>query len=140
MLSEALTAAAAAGGTAVVRSAGTDAWPGLRQRVARWFGRGDEARERAELERLDRTARALEAAAASGQSERIRDRQEAVWQDRFETLLEGLPAEQRDAAADELRALVKEHAAPPEPAGQTPASVFRGPTACHTTCRTTNSG
>ncbi|CAM5506152.1 hypothetical protein [Streptomyces abikoensis] len=134
MLSEALTAAAAAGGTAVVRSAGTDAWPGLRQRVARWFG-GGEARERAELERLDRTARALEAATAAGQSERIRDRQEAVWQDRFETLLEGLAAEQRDAAADELRLLVKEHAAAPETAGQAPASVFRGPTACQTTCR-----
>ncbi|WP_058046790.1 hypothetical protein [Streptomyces roseifaciens] len=129
MLSEALTAAAAAGGTAVVQTAGTDAWTGLRERVARWFGRGDGTRERGELERLDRTAGALETAARSGQTERTRDRQEAVWQDRFETLLEGLPAEQREAAAEELKALVEKYGAPSQAAGQASGNVFRGPTA-----------
>ncbi|GGX78828.1 hypothetical protein [Streptomyces hiroshimensis] len=129
MLSEALAAAAAAGGTAVVQAAGTDAWTGLRQRIARWFGRGDEAREHVELERLDRTAGALEAAARSGETDRVRDRHEAVWQDRFETLLEGLPAEQREAVAEELKALVEEHGAPSQAAGQVSGNVFRGPTA-----------
>ncbi|WP_367134652.1 MULTISPECIES: hypothetical protein [Streptomyces] len=129
MLSEALAAVAAAGGTAVVRSAGTDAWTGLRQRVARWFGRDDEARERAELERLDRTAVALKAAAASGELVRIRDRQEAVWQDRFETVLEGLPAEQRAGVAEELRSLVAEYGVPSQAAEPVRGKVFREPTA-----------
>ncbi|MFF7024004.1 hypothetical protein ACFY97_23750 [Streptomyces klenkii] len=129
MLSEALAAVAAASGTAVVQSAGTDAWTGLRQRVARWFGRGDEARERAELERLDRTAVALKAAAASGELVRIRDRQEAVWQDRFETLLEGLPAEQRADVAEELRSLVAEYGVPSQAAEPVRGNALRGPTA-----------
>ncbi|MEH6376480.1 hypothetical protein V7793_19450 [Streptomyces sp. KLMMK] len=129
MLSEALTAAAAAGGTVVVQAAGTDAWTGLRERVARWFGRGDETRERGERERLDRTAGALETAARSGQAERMHDRQEAVWQDRFETLLEGLAAEQRESAAAELRALVEEYGVPSQAAGQVSGNGFRGPTA-----------
>ncbi|QLE72556.1 hypothetical protein FGW37_13955 [Streptomyces rectiverticillatus] len=129
MLSEALTAAAAAGGTAVVQAAGTDAWTGLRERVAQWFGRGDETRERVELERLDRTAAALETAARSRETERARDRQEAVWQDRFETRLEGLAAGQREAAAGELKALVKEYGPPSQAAGQVSGNAFRGPTA-----------
>ncbi|MFC5147367.1 hypothetical protein [Streptomyces aureoversilis] len=130
MLSEALTTVAAAGGTAVVQTAGTDAWTGLRERIARWFGRGDETRERAERERLDRTAGALETAARSGQTERTRDRQEAVWQDRFETLLESLPAEQREAAAEELKSLAEKYGAPSQAAaGQVSGNAFRGPTA-----------
>ncbi|MEU1675808.1 hypothetical protein ABZ752_27800 [Streptomyces roseifaciens] len=129
MLSEALTEAAAAGGTAVVRTAGTDAWTGLRERVARWFGRGDATREHGELERLDRTAAALDTAARSGRTERTRDRQEAVWQDRFETLLESLPTDQREPAAEELKALVEKYGAPSQTAGQVPGNVFRGPTA-----------
>ncbi|MEU1815437.1 hypothetical protein ABZ543_09590 [Streptomyces roseifaciens] len=129
MLSEALTAAAAAGGTAVVQTAGTDAWNGLRERVARWFGRGDATREHGELERLDRTAGTLAAAARSREADRVRDRQEAVWQDRFETLLEGLPAEQRESAVKELRALIEEYAAPSQAAGPVSGNGFRGPTA-----------
>ncbi|MFE5870463.1 hypothetical protein ACFQ6V_17715 [Streptomyces roseifaciens] len=129
MLSEALTAAAAAAGTAVVQTAGTDAWTGLRERVARWLGRGDETREHVALERLDRTATALETVTRSGQPERTRDRQEAVWQDRFETLLESLPAEQREPAAEELKALTEKYGAPSQAAGQASGNVFRGPTA-----------
>ncbi|MGK5732331.1 hypothetical protein [Streptomyces sp. URMC 124] len=128
MLDETLTATAAAGGTAVVRSAGTDAWTGLRQRIAQWFARGDDTRERTALERLDRTSGALEAVARTGETERVRDRQEAVWQDRFETLLEGLDAEQRESAAAELRALVEEYGVPSQAAGQVSGNGFRGPT------------
>ncbi|MFE9727943.1 hypothetical protein ACFYQ5_31375 [Streptomyces sp. NPDC005794] len=51
-----MTALAAAGGTAVVEAASTDAWAGLRQQLSRWFGRGNTQCESAELEHLDRTA------------------------------------------------------------------------------------
>ncbi|MEV5376974.1 hypothetical protein AB0L26_13520 [Streptomyces nondiastaticus] len=136
MLNEALVAVAAAGGSAVVQAAGTDAWTGLREQVARWFGRGDEARERVELERLDRTAGVLTAADSgpgpgrgSSDAARVRDRQEGAWQSRFESLLEGLPEGERELVAEELRALVKEYAAPASPEAQVSGNVFRGPTA-----------
>jgi hypothetical protein len=48
MLVETLAALAAAGGAAVVQAAGTDAWNGFRQAVARWFARGDAQREQAD--------------------------------------------------------------------------------------------
>ncbi|MEU9853658.1 hypothetical protein [Streptomyces sp. NPDC047974] len=104
MLAEAMTALAAAGGTAVVQAAGTDAWTGVRGQVARWFGRGNPEREHAELERLDRTAGELETAAPA-EVERVRIRQEAAWQGRIQALLEGLEDAERDAVVDELTAL-----------------------------------
>lgn len=109
MLEQALTALAAAGGTAVVQAAGTDAWSKLRHEVARWFGRNDTQRERAELERLDRTASELETAEAAA-TERLRTRHEAAWQDRIETLLDNLDETERAEAAKELRALLARHA------------------------------
>jgi hypothetical protein len=109
MLAEGMTALAAAGGTAVVQAAGTDVWTGFRQQVARWFGRGNAQRESAELERLDQTAAALEAAGEE-QVERVRLRQEAFWEAWFIALLEGLNDEQREQAAAALRALLVQHA------------------------------
>ncbi|GHD52056.1 hypothetical protein GCM10010335_63990 [Streptomyces galbus] len=103
MLTEALMAVAGAGGTAVVQAAGTDAWTGLRQRVARLLGRGDTQRERAELERLDRTAQALEEAGTTGETERARLRQEASWQTRFESLLETLRTPSRSRSQPNFR-------------------------------------
>jgi hypothetical protein len=105
MLAEALTALAAAGGTAVVQAAGQDAWTGFRARVARLFARGDAGREQAALERLDRTAAALEAA-GSGEVERVRIGQEASWQTMFELLLDGLDGEGQQRVADDLRDLL----------------------------------
>ncbi|KOV30997.1 hypothetical protein ADK60_15850 [Streptomyces sp. XY431] len=105
MLSEAMTALAAAGGTAVVQAAGTDAWTGVRQQVARWFGRGNPQREHAELERLDQTAGELEAARPA-ELERVRIRQEAAWQGRIEALLESLEDIERARVVDELRTLL----------------------------------
>lgn len=105
MLSEAMAALAAAGGTAVVQAAGTDAWTEMRQQVALWFGRGNRQREHAELERLDQTAGELEAARPT-EVERVRIRQEARWQGRIETLLEGLEDIERARVADELRTLL----------------------------------
>jgi hypothetical protein len=105
MLEEALAALAAAGGTAVVQAAGTDAWTGLRTRVARLLGRGEVQREQAELERLDQTATALEAVGPV-EAERMRIRQEASWQARFEFLLESLTEDERAQVAAELEDLL----------------------------------
>ncbi|KOG47629.1 hypothetical protein [Streptomyces decoyicus] len=109
MLDQALTALAASGGTAVVTAAGTDAWAGLRQAVARWFGRGNAQREQAELERLDQTGAALQAAAPA-ETERARIRIEASWQARIEAVLESLNEGERDQAAGQLRDLLAQHA------------------------------
>ncbi|MFF4137968.1 hypothetical protein ACFY1B_42290 [Streptomyces mirabilis] len=109
MLDQALTALAASGGTAVVTAAGTDAWVGLRQAVARWFGRSDVQREQAELERLDQTGAAMRAAAPA-EAERARIRLEASWQARIEAVLESLSESERDQAADQLRGLLAQHA------------------------------
>lgn len=111
MLEEALTTLATAGGTSLVTAAGTEAWAGLRKAVAGWFGRGDAQRERAELERLDQTAAALESADAA-EVERARIRQEAIWQARIEFALESLEETERAEAAERLRALLARHAEP----------------------------
>ncbi|MFD5882795.1 hypothetical protein [Streptomyces yangpuensis] len=108
MLEQALVVLAEAGGTAVVQAAGTDMWTGLRQAVARWFGRGDSQREQAELERLDQTAGELEVAGTTV-TERARIRQEATWQARIESLLESLDATERAQAAEDLRVLLAQH-------------------------------
>ena len=110
MLSEAMAALAAAGGAAVVQAAGTDAWTGVRQQVARWFGRENPQREHAELERLDQTASELEAAQPA-EAERIRIRLEAAWQGRIEALLERLEDIEQVRVADELRTLLAEQSA-----------------------------
>ncbi|MFD8413206.1 hypothetical protein [Streptomyces sp. NPDC059650] len=132
MLAEALTALAAAGGAAVVQAAGTDAWEGLRGRLARWFGRGDAQRERDELERLDRSAAEVTAAAEDdGTADRVRARQEVAWQTRIETLLEGLDDGQRTEAAALLEELLEQAATPPSPdeAPGVSGNTFNGPTA-----------
>ncbi|MFD3613333.1 hypothetical protein ACFWXA_35900 [Streptomyces atroolivaceus] len=102
---------AAAAGGAVVQAAGTDAWHGIRGRVAELLGRGDAERGRAELERLDRTSRALEPGSTED-PERERARQGGVWQERFETLLESLDPGDRQRVAEELRALLAFAAGP----------------------------
>ncbi|MFH0244616.1 hypothetical protein ACGRHY_19875 [Streptomyces sp. HK10] len=139
MLEQALAALASAGGTAVVQAAGTEAWTAVREAVARWFGRGDERRERAELERLDRTAAELEpggpepgegrdrdrdrepGAAGSAGAEQARIRQEAAWQARFESLLESVDGDERARLAGELRALLKRHSPAGGPASGGPS-------------------
>ncbi|WBB60603.1 NB-ARC domain-containing protein [Streptomyces sp. WMMC500] len=108
MLEQTLAALAMAGGTAVVEAAGTDLWGGFRDAMARWFGRGDDRREQAELERLDRTAAELECGQGAG-DERARVRQEVSWQTRIESLLEDLDGPARAAAAEDLRALLTAH-------------------------------
>lgn len=124
-----MTALAAAGGTAVVQAAGTDAWTGLRQAIARLFGRGDDQRASAALERLDGTAAAVSAAdgADAGQ---VRFRQEALWQGRFETLMQNVDARERDSVIAALRALVAQHNPPGQAGGgEVSGNTFNGPTA-----------
>lgn len=128
MLNEAFLAVAAAGGTSVVQAAGTDAWSSLRQRVARVLGRGDAQRERAELERLDRTAQSLEEADATGETEQASLRQEASWQTRFESLLENVEGSEQQQVAAELRALVAEQQEFATRQGVV-GNVFHGPSA-----------
>ncbi|MEV5315495.1 hypothetical protein [Streptomyces sp. NPDC052610] len=130
MLAEGLTALAAAGGTAVVQAAGTDAWATLRDRVAGWFGRGDAARERDELERLEATAGELTAAEGGADAERLRAHQEQAWQARFAMMLESLREQERARAAAELRDLVGPAAA--EESGGTVTGTFHGPTVVQT--------
>ncbi|MFD8982006.1 hypothetical protein [Streptomyces sp. NPDC059564] len=105
MLAESLMALAAAGGSAVVQAATTDAWAGFRVRLARWFGRGNERREQVQLERLDRTLAEL---TAGGGAERELLARE--WRTRFEELLEDLDDSEREVAAAELGDLLEERA------------------------------
>ncbi|MFG3038115.1 hypothetical protein ACGFYZ_14515 [Streptomyces sp. NPDC048330] len=107
MLVEALLALAATGSSAIVQAAGTDAWNGMRDGIARVLGRGEAAREQGELERLDRTRAVLEAASVD-EAERVRTAQTALWQSRLEMLLEELPDTQRQQAAAELQALLRQ--------------------------------
>ncbi|MFD8205943.1 hypothetical protein ACFV2S_06015 [Streptomyces sp. NPDC059695] len=81
------------------------------------------------MERLDRTAAAVEAA-DHGDAEQTRIRQEAVWQGWFEDLLESVDGQERDAMVAALRTLVTE----PSPSGRTgggemSGNTFQGPTA-----------
>ncbi|MFE4968053.1 hypothetical protein [Streptomyces sp. NPDC056660] len=124
MLDHALAELAAAGSTAVVQAAGTEAWAGLRQTMARWFGRSDGRREQEELERLDQTAAALQITGAA-EAERTRIRQEAAWQARIALLFEGLEDAERGQAADDLRALLAQHA-PRDPVSAEPGGVAAG--------------
>ncbi|WP_327348996.1 hypothetical protein [Streptomyces europaeiscabiei] len=105
MLAEALIVLASAAGAAVAQAAGTDAWVGVRERVARIFSRGDASAAQVTLERLDRTAAALDAPEPE-QADQLRARLEASWQARFEDLLESLNAADRVVVAGQLQEVV----------------------------------
>lgn len=121
MLDEALAALAASGGAAVAAAAGTDAWSGLRDSLARWFGRGSERRRTAVLERLDQTGAEL-AEVGPEQEESVRSAYRAIWQTRIQDMLDDLddPVE-RSAAATELQSLLARL-----PALRAPVSADRG--------------
>ncbi|MCX4821572.1 hypothetical protein OG883_17065 [Streptomyces sp. NBC_01142] len=107
MLTEAMVAAAAAGGTAVVEAAGSDLWAWFRTRCARLVGRGDPGREDEALDRLDRTAAVLDAA-DEDEREQVRDRHARLWQGEFSSLLESLEEADRERSMAELRSLKEE--------------------------------
>ncbi|MFF7250740.1 hypothetical protein ACFZBU_43575 [Embleya sp. NPDC008237] len=105
MLSQELTALVDAGGTAVVDTAGTEAWPVLRGRIAAWVGRGDrrvvERTEQALGETAARLARAGEAG-DTGAIRSVRDEAATAWRERLAAVLADLADTERTAAADEL--------------------------------------
>ncbi|MFI0813166.1 hypothetical protein [Streptomyces echinatus] len=107
MVDPALIALASAAGTAVAQAAGTDAWQGFRERVARVFGRGPAptAAQEAALARLDRTAAELESA-DTGAAEAARTAAETAWRTRFRDLLDELDEDGREQVAAQLRELV----------------------------------
>ncbi len=111
MLTEAMVALASAAGAAVAQAAGTDAWTAVRERTARVFGRGETPAVQMTLERLDRTAAALDASEPN-EPELVRPRLGVSWQARFEDLLESLNESDRVLVAGQLRELVALSAQP----------------------------
>ncbi|MEV4110228.1 hypothetical protein [Nonomuraea sp. NPDC049695] len=95
-----LAALAAAGGTALVEAAATDAWKTARDGFARLFGRGDEDRTRLAESRLDELAVRVESADPETRAQ-VRAQALTAWQVRLTDLLEESPQ-----AAAELRDLV----------------------------------
>lgn len=102
MLAEALVALAAAGGTALVEAATTDAWGRAKAGFARMLGRGDEGRTAVIEGRLESTR--AELAPLTGQDlVQTREARAAEWATRLRDALEEDP----DLAA-ELRAVLDE--------------------------------
>lgn len=102
MLSEALTALASTGGTALVAAMVTDGWEGIRTRFARLIGRGHTAEIDTVEARLDQSHATLEGLTGPD-FERARAEQEVVWRTRLSDLLEQDPsveAELRDMIAE----------------------------------------
>jgi len=102
MLTEALTALASTGGTALVTAMVTDGWEEGRARFARLFGRGDAKQAEAAAGRLEQS-RGVLAGLSGADLDRARAEQEIIWRTRLGDLLEQDPA-----AESELRALVAE--------------------------------
>lgn len=95
MLTEALTALGAAGGTAVVGAMATDAWKTTRDGVARLFSWGGQGRREAIEAQLEEDAGTL-ADTDEADREQVRQKLVEVWRQRIERLLEQHP----DAATD----------------------------------------
>jgi hypothetical protein len=102
MLTEALTALASTGSTALVTAMVTDSWEEVKAHCARLFGRGDAKQTEAAAERLEQSRAVLARLSGPG-LEKARAEQEAIWRTRLSDLLELDPA-----AETELRALVAE--------------------------------
>lgn len=99
-----VVALAATAGAALVQAMVTDGWEGVRHRVARLFGRGqdDPAIER----RLDATRGQL-SAAAPGDLEKVRASLAGQWETRFSDLLADHPEALRELVAlvEDLRVM-----------------------------------
>ncbi|WP_432058280.1 hypothetical protein [Streptomyces sp. bgisy022] len=100
MLTESLIALAAAGGTAVVQAAGTEAWEGVRSGVVRMFRGRPDGEDDVEPD-LERTA-LLRASDDAEES----NRQVSLWEARFTSLLDDADDQVRQQAEAELRRLV----------------------------------
>jgi hypothetical protein len=96
-----VVALAAAGGSALIGAAATDAWQAARDGVLALFGRGGDRRREAAAARLDEDAAAVEAA-APGERDGVRAQLLPKWQTRLADLLEEYPE-----AREELQAWVQ---------------------------------
>lgn len=105
MLTEALIALAAAGGTGLVQAAATDAWATAKAGMARLLGRG-RPQQVAVIEARLESSRAQLVTLAGHELEQVRQRQAQAWATRLEDLLEEDPD-----AAGPLRRLLDELAA-----------------------------
>jgi hypothetical protein len=89
---------AAAGGSALISAAATDAWGAAREGVLAVFGRAGDRRREMAAARLDADAAAIESA-ADGEREAVRAELLLAWQTRLADLLEEFPE-----AREELQA------------------------------------
>ena len=105
MVVEWITAAAEAGGTALIGAAATDAWQTARNGMVKLFARGGKRRAELARDRLDRDVAVIEAA-GPGERDEVRARLLPGWQVRLADLLEEFP-DARDemvAWAEQVRA------------------------------------
>ncbi|WP_410646460.1 hypothetical protein [Amycolatopsis sp. cmx-4-54] len=102
MLEEALVALAAAGGTALVEAAATDAWTKTKERFARFLGRGDQQQALVVEGRLERTHTEL-LPLTGAELQRAREVRATEWATRLRDVLEEHPE-----SADELRGVVEQ--------------------------------
>jgi hypothetical protein len=85
-----LMSVAAAGGSAFVGAAATDAWQGARNGMVRLFGRGGQRRRDAAERWADQTATVIEQAPENERTA-IRERLAVTWQQRLADLVEEYP-------------------------------------------------
>ncbi|MFG1608455.1 hypothetical protein [Actinoplanes sp. NPDC049265] len=111
MLTEALIALAAAGGTALMEAAATDAWNTAKTGIARLFGRDQQQVTILET-RLEDSRAQVTAAVPADELDQVRLRQAQAWATRLEDLLSEQPQ-----AADRLRGLIDELARHPAMTG-----------------------
>jgi hypothetical protein len=100
MMSDSVAWLAAAGGTALVSAAATDAWQTARSGFAKLLGRGDSSRELSVATRLDALAAEL-AQQPAHEQEQVRQTLIIGWTARLHDFLEDTPE-----VAEELRRLV----------------------------------
>jgi hypothetical protein len=105
MVVEWIAAAAAAGGTALIGAAATDAWQTARDGVVKLFARGGKRRAELVRDRLDRDVAVIEAA-GPGERDEVRAQLLPGWQVRLADLLEEFPdaREELRAWAEQVRA------------------------------------
>jgi hypothetical protein len=93
-----VAALAAAGGSALVGAAATDAWQSARDEVLALFGRGGDRRREVAAARLDADAGEIEAAEV-GERDEVRARVLPGWQTRLADLLEEYPEARKEMDA-----------------------------------------
>jgi hypothetical protein len=93
-----VAALAAAGGSALIGAAATDAWNSARDGVLALFGRGGDRRREVAAARLDADAAEIEAAGA-GERDEVRARVLPGWQTRLADLLEEYPEAREELTA-----------------------------------------